>query len=60
MTQPRYVDVLKEGEATGKIVPLFPTQKAEDYFSLGVKHIFRNSTCKCAGEFSEADMRWWL
>lgn len=39
MTQPRYVDVLKEGEATGKIVPLSPTQKAEDYFSLGVKNV---------------------
>lgn len=39
MTQPRDVDVLKEEQDTGKIVPLFPAQKAEHYFSLGLKNM---------------------
>lgn len=39
MTQPRYVGVLKEGQDTGKIVPLFPMPKAEHYFSLGLKNM---------------------
>lgn len=39
MTQPWYVYVLKEGQDTGKIVPLFPTQKAEYYFSLELKNM---------------------